>query len=756
MCQLVRVGIFLLGLVVPLRVMADLQAVQFSSDLMVKAPGWVFGEAKAPVGEDVVSLLAAAKLAQQNGDAKLCMEKGRRAKSKVRLLKPWLLILEMECISQQTLDEKLAFQLKALFSEAVNTPEWFFIGAQRNQLQQIWLKSGLSLLEFAAEKNRSLALEVLNSFERYVNLYADESKADIWKWAGVLARAEDKPEKAIEYFRRSLQAKDSQEVREWVAQETRKIRSQPMISSGSTEIDDVSPGLASEYSEKEQEVFTDLSRAVEKKDSLGVVENAVDLIRHFPGSLQVKAATDRLLEVYYGVADKSDDDSLSLKEKVLKRLLKVDGDRLLDWGRSFFNRGYYGDATKLALEGLDKTQGLRRSKALELVYEAAIASDEFKVARKALVELIEEHAGSTYAREALMRLGILNFREDKWDEAIKNFDLFLSHSSSQGFEIISRYWLWRALQKSNSPRASVEVAKLIELFPFSYYGLRAKIEQAGNALEWKMDSEKIEKMVWLTKPEKESLEKIKVLIRSGWLDEAQLEISELPRPQSPEGKALRALLWAAAAQYVKAASLANSAWDELPSLRRRPLVDSIFPRNYADFIAEQARLKNLDRYLVSGLIKQESGYNARAVSSSNAMGLMQLIPATAREVSGDLKLGPLRIPEDMFRPQQNILMGTYYLSRMVRKYRGHIPLALAAYNAGPGRMDRWLRARTSLQGLADRQTSDPEEEIWMDEIPYWETSVYVKSILRNILLYRLLDQGRVELKDPLWKPLETP
>ena len=65
-------------------------------------------------------------------------------------------------------------------------------------------------------------------------------------------------------------------------------------------------------------------------------------------------------------------------------------------------------------------------------------------------------------------------------------------------------------------------------------------------------------------------------------------------------------------------------------------------------------------------------------------------------------------------------------------------------------MDRWLRSRPSLKTLPTLRSSQPDDELWFDEIPYWETSYYVKAILRNILLYRMFDKSEIQVPDPVW------
>lgn len=102
-------------------------------------------------------------------------------------------------------------------------------------------------------------------------------------------------------------------------------------------------------------------------------------------------------------------------------------------------------------------------------------------------------------------------------------------------------------------------------------------------------------------------------------------------------------------------------------------------KNYDQIISQAASLYNLPEKLIKSVIKQESNFNPEATSYAGAAGLMQLMPATAKSLGVD----------DATDPEQNIMGGSKYLSQMMERYDGDIQVALAAYNAGPGNVDKY-------------------------------------------------------------------
>jgi soluble lytic murein transglycosylase len=145
-------------------------------------------------------------------------------------------------------------------------------------------------------------------------------------------------------------------------------------------------------------------------------------------------------------------------------------------------------------------------------------------------------------------------------------------------------------------------------------------------------------------------------------------------------------------------------------------------------------IHNVEWALIHGLIRQESLFNAGAESRVGALGLMQLMPATAKETAR--KLGVQHRQSWLTtRPEYNVLLGSAYLDQMLVRFGGSYPLAIAAYNAGPGRVDRWLKT------FGDPRKGDIDWIDWMELIPIYETRNYVQRVMEAVYVYRLRLKG---------------
>lgn len=149
-----------------------------------------------------------------------------------------------------------------------------------------------------------------------------------------------------------------------------------------------------------------------------------------------------------------------------------------------------------------------------------------------------------------------------------------------------------------------------------------------------------------------------------------------------------------------------------------------------------------ERAVILAITRQESNFDTEAVSSANARGLMQLLPATAQNVARRLNI---RHQVGMLTadPQHNMRLGAAYLDQMLGRYGGALALAAAAYNAGPGRVDEWLGTN------GDPRTGFVDPIDWIELIPFSETRNYVQRVIENVIVYRARDPAAAAQDHPL-------
>lgn len=141
---------------------------------------------------------------------------------------------------------------------------------------------------------------------------------------------------------------------------------------------------------------------------------------------------------------------------------------------------------------------------------------------------------------------------------------------------------------------------------------------------------------------------------------------------------------------------------------------------YKEFIEVYAKKYDIDPFLILGVIDAESGFDKEAVSSVGARGLMQIMPETGKWIASQIDILNFK-EEELFDPETNIMMGSWYLKFLLDRYNGNIENALAAYNGGHGNVDNWLQD--------ERYSNDGEN---LTNIPFIETKEYVRIVKENI------------------------
>lgn len=157
------------------------------------------------------------------------------------------------------------------------------------------------------------------------------------------------------------------------------------------------------------------------------------------------------------------------------------------------------------------------------------------------------------------------------------------------------------------------------------------------------------------------------------------------------------------------------------------LKNILYPLAYFDIVEKEAAKNNIDPYLVLAVIKTESNFKKYAVSNKSAKGLMQIMDSTAQDIKN--KMNEEIDANDIYNEHVNISLGCKYFSTLINKYNGNYYLAICAYNAGMGNVDKWIE-----EGIISNSLSEYKNV----NIPFSQTKDYLYKVINSYKIYRIL------------------
>lgn len=435
----------------------------------------------------------------------------------------------------------------------------------------------------------------------------------------------------------------------------------------------------------------------------------------------------------------------------------------LEYGRSLLGAGRYPAAVEVArsvaagtaglaaearlLEGRARLRHRGPGDGVELLEELVRRHPEHPAAGEALAELAlraerrgklgaarrywadaARHSGS--AREAerrLLRSGTAAYLDGRFDSAAALLGRSGRAAGAPDLRQRGVYWAGLAHRAAGEGRRGRELLRAcVRLDPYSYYGTRAA-ELLGRPLlpadlpsgpprSKGLDSELTNAVLRL---------RVADLLRLEGAVGAETERLEEHFVRHRNGLYALAEAVTRGGFPVRGVRLGLRARAEAEGTDLR-LLRILYPLPHREAIGRAARRQGLSPYLVAGVVRRESLFDSDAESRAGAVGLMQLMPGTGRDLARRRGAGELA-RGDLLRPSVNLNLGTAYLSELLDRFDGSLPSALAAYNAGPSRVSRWRRR--PYAGDAD---------VFLERIPFRETRGYVKGVLSDSRVYAAL------------------
>ncbi len=297
-----------------------------------------------------------------------------------------------------------------------------------------------------------------------------------------------------------------------------------------------------------------------------------------------------------------------------------------------------------------------------------------------------------------------------------------------------RYWMARALQMTQQETIAELILRDLAK-QRHYYGFLAA-DSLNLAYQFRQNLNQKQPQVTDTIEKYPALKVIEQLLAVNWSTNANREWQHLIQTAAADDLA-------AIAQVANNWQQHNLAIRALAQGQHWDFIELRFPTPYKEPVMQNAEKNNIDAAWIYGIMRRESAFSSDARSSTGAIGLMQIMPSTAQYVGK--KIGYSRQQyRNLTDAQSNIELGSAYLQYLLARYKGHLIMATAAYNAGPHRVDSWTPKDQLL----------PADQ-WIDSIPFEETRKYVKSVLEYTMVFQTLLDNRYDRLQPLMVPIGT-
>jgi soluble lytic murein transglycosylase len=366
-----------------------------------------------------------------------------------------------------------------------------------------------------------------------------------------------------------------------------------------------------------------------------------------------------------------------------------------------------GPKQEFADDALMEAAGLRRSlgsyaEAARLYEQVLQMSPDFKFIPRASWEaawchyLAGEYAVAATAFKALLK-----------DENVREKTL---------------YWLARALENSGSSEAGDYFSALLNEYPAGFYATWHREQKGIKDLREGLDH----RFILIDAQVPAGFDKPRLLASLGMLEEARNEAAAVRKKMGDKKGQFPGLarLYLEMGDYGSAIALFLQNRPVKWEKGVLPLWTAGYPLVYSEHVAKHTDANNLSEALIYALIRAESGFSPAVKSPAGAIGLMQLMPATAKNTArekGSFNVARLTTPE------YNIMLGTRHFHDLLKEYNGDVVYSIAAYNAGAFAVERW---RKNLKGL--------KKDEFIESIPYQETRDYVKKVYASAAIYRQL------------------